>query len=165
MKTQKIALKLLVLCPVGYLLALLAFDFFGFDLNWVMLLNGLIGVVLVVLFVFSNVMNYRKFTHISDRDFLECEHRCFFTATQKETLEKLDALMQLQFNSVVLTDKEDDHGYRMYRINSKFRNIYLQVKFNEDQFELRIKPDSFPVVPDSARNYRFLEKLKNELKN
>lgn len=150
---------MLILSPVGCLLALVLFELSELDLNWPLIV--ITGFILTVLFVLSNIFQYKKFPDILEKDFLGTKHHCSFKASQEKTLDKI---MKIQYNSVILSDKQDDCGYRMYRISSWYRNVYLHIKFNKDSFELIIKSDWPAFIPDSERNYRFLEKLKHELK-
>jgi hypothetical protein len=166
MRIQKIAFKTLILSPLIVLINLFFLKLYLDELSWyAIILAGLLGMLIAGSIILQNAYFYRKYSEISDQDFLESQHQIHFTSNRAKALKIIENLLENQFNSAELTDKQDEHGYRMYRIKSGLRNSYLHIKFKDTEFEVSIKPDWFKFFPDSAKNYRILQRIKNEVQN
>ncbi len=137
---------------------------------WIILLGGY---ALSILTTLIEALKYDSFPKMIIADYLESKHKVILPKSEI-VVKVISREAGSVFSDVILTDEEDEHGYRLYDIsmsNGIFYSYssYLKIDFLEKVTVLSIKPKWFGYLPDYTKNYKLLHSLKtkieDELKN
>lgn len=155
-KLTKIILKGVLIFPIGFgFISLLR----GFDPNhWVFPVFA--GFIFSFGVVFWNLFDYEKFDKMDFMDFLESKHEIKFNYNVG-SWNKVSEIIKNPFAQLKVIERTE--GLIKVEIDQRFFNSVLTAEHLGNEITIRIKKKYITFLPDSAENYRILQKVNEEI--
>lgn len=162
-KIKKVFLKTLFFFPFYLLVILLyTFIFYDFELGYHLVI---IALILSIITVFVNLLDYNKFNDIATKDYLESKHK-----TRVRVSDQLwDFCKQLESYLPNLKMEAIEYGRENIQYKIHFNiligqlNSILEFRKSDDHILISIKKQFITVLPDQGVNLKIIRRVESIL--
>lgn len=155
-RARKVFGKLLVMLPFALLVSFIMTGFNSYGTAIIF------GIVLAGLLIFVNVFDYDKYDKLKTADYLESKHETTLDY-EPAVWARIRSIFsdQLDIDAKVTEDNKDRIKVSL---NSSLLKPEVIAERASDKIRLSIQYRYLKFVPDNAKNYRTLTRLKNKIK-